>query len=463
MAFNTIEFFFFTLVIFMLYYLPFLKRYQILILTAAGFVFYAYINIYYCLLLIVSISCNLFVKRMIDIYGRSVWGKTWTAIGVCINIFILVFFKYSGLLAETFFNVGNDNWILLLPLPLGVSFYTFQGISLLVDSFRNHTEDIRDKNILDTICYLSFFPNSVSGPLIKHKYFISQIKEKRIQDIQFTNVFKFLLVGYFLKVCVADNLQNYTFGMQYPYFINRSPVELLLMMFAYSAQIFADFAGYSLIAKGIAGLLGYTLPDNFNFPYIAESFGEFWHRWHITLSNWLRDYIYIPFGGNRKGQIRTYFNLFLIMLIGGIWHGADWKFLLWGALHGSVLAVERYIKDKSKRKINNKITNMIKICLVFFTVSWLWLFFRLDSVNSVILYTKQMLTGWTNIFNADISLCLFCIFYSIPIAIYHILHKFSANSKANVWQAGKVVLYSIMVLALIFNRGTSEAFIYFQF
>lgn len=467
MAFNTIVFFFFILVVLALYYLPCFKRHQILILVAASSVFYSYINIYYWLLLVISISCNLFVRRKVDKHGKKLLGKVWIVVGICFNIFILIFFKYSGLLVNTFFNVSTDYWILLLPLPLGISFYSFQGISFLIDSFKNQSErDNREKDsLLNTICYMSFFPNSVSGPLIKHSYFISQIKEKRLQDICFVKVFKFLLIGYFLKVCVADNLHNYTFWMQYPYFINRSPIELILMMFAYSAQIFADFAGYSLIAKGIAGLLGYNLPDNFNFPYIAESFGEFWNRWHITLSNWLRDYIYIPMGGNRKGKIRKYLNLFVIMLIGGIWHGADWKYLFWGILHGFLLASERCFMDvfglgRTSRK---KILAVFRNVVIFILVSWLWLFFQLDSISSVIEYTKQMMFGWENILKADISLCMFCIFYIMPIAAYHIIYKIKQQKETYLWKVSKVIIYSIMLISLVFNRGTSEAFIYFQF
>ncbi|MFN9911764.1 MAG: MBOAT family O-acyltransferase, partial [Pirellulaceae bacterium] len=219
-------------------------------------------------------------------------------------------------------------------------FYTFHGISLLVDVFRGRNLETfeRDKSLYrhlaDTLLYLVFFPQLIAGPIIKAKEFYPQVTLKSIRQVDYQGSVRLLILGLFLKTVVADNLSEQTFWIAYPYFLGKSSADLLLLLYGYSAQIFADFAGYSLIAIGLARLLGYQLPDNFHFPYLASSIGEFWRRWHISLSSWLCDYLYIPLGGNQKGAVRTYFNLIIVMFLGGLWHGAAWSFAIWGLWHG---------------------------------------------------------------------------------------------------------------------------------
>jgi len=459
MAFNSVSFLIFLGIVFFIYYLPLFKRIQPYVLVGAGLFFYAFANVYYCLLLVASCLINSILLRAIN---KSAKPRLLSASGIIINVLILVFFKYSGLFAVTI--LGNENEVvqllLKMPLPLGVSFYTFQAISMLADSKKEGTK-IKP---VDIFLYLGFFPNSVSGPIIKYSDFNSQRKQKNFWDIDFVKVTKLLLTGYFLKVCVADNIQNYTFVLKETNFEGYSPIYLIVIVYAYAIQIFADFAGYSLIAIGLGRMFGYVLPDNFNYPYISKSITEFWRRWHISLSSWLRQYIYIPLGGNRKGIIRTYINLMIVMLVGGLWHGSEWKYLFWGGIHGLLLVLERIYKNlKKKSTETNVLVSGIKILFTFTIVSWLWLFFEMDSVSNIIMISKQIVFGWDIARDFNFAQLFMAVVYMVPVIIYHMIYALQSRGK---WFAGdgwKMPIYALMILALCVNRGTESAFIYFQF
>ena len=234
----------------------------------------------------------------------------------------------------------------------------------------------------NTALFKSFFPYLVAGPIVKAHEFYPQIEAKNLQDIAWETAFRCLVVGYFLKMVVADNLKDATFWIEYPHFLRHSSVGLLALLFGFSMQIFADFAGYSLIAIGLGHLFGYNLPTNFNFPYLSRSFSEFWKRWHISLSTWLRDYLYFPLGGNRKGKIRTYLNLFIVMFLGGLWHGASWKYAVWGSFHGLALAVERLFRNKINLP-RHWVLDSLRVLVVFSFVTFAWLLFRLPTLKQV--------------------------------------------------------------------------------
>ena len=336
-----------------------------------------------------------------------------------INVLLLFTLKYIGAFSALLTSDNDISALSGIVLPLGVSFYTFQAISMLVDSYK----DVRNPKlgiIENSILYLSFFPNAVSGPLICNDDFSASISPKRVVDIQWDRVLKYLIVGYFLKMCIADNIQNQTIYMQYPYYLQYSTIQLMVMMFAYSGQIFADFAGYSLMARGFALLFGYELPENFRFPYISKTIGEFWRRWHISLSGWLKKYVYIPLGGNRKGVYRTYINLFLVMVICGFWHGSDWKYPLWGILYGIILIAERILGVEQRK--SNGVCGFFRVIVVFIIVSWLWLFFRLDSISDVFSYSKSLLLNWKIWKSLDANCCVMSVLYCIPLLIYHLIY-----------------------------------------
>lgn len=257
---------------------------------------------------------------------------------------------------------------------------------------------------------------------------------------------------------IADNLKDQTFWMTYPYFEVYNSLSLIGLLFGYSLQIFSDFAGYSLIAIGIAKLFGYDLPKNFNFPYISKSFSEFWNRWHISLSTWLKEYLYIPLGGNRKGKIRTYFNLMIVMALGGFWHGAAISYMVWGMYHGFFLAIERYFSQYVKLP-KNVFIDFMTIFLVFSIVTLGWLLFKLTQFNEVLIYLYQIFLEPRGITAKYPLMMIF--FYSIPIIIYYINYLIYKKSSINYLDSPYI--YSILLFFIFTSSGSSGAFIYFQF
>lgn len=475
MLFNSYEFLvLFLPITLLIYYLPCFRKYQLYILILAGFVFYAFNHLEFLCLLICSALLNAVSSYLTQVTVDIKMRKIYALSGVVLNLCLLGFFKYGTLVYHSFFEINQfGEWLVTLPLPIGISFYTFQGISLLVDVFKNEKNNIilSEKNfikhIVHTIFFISFFPHSIAGPIVKAHTFLPQIAKKNFSDIKFEYVFRILVQGYFLKTVIADNIQDYTFWITYPYFLEQSSITLVSMMFGFSVQIFADFAGYSLIAIGVAALFGYKLPDNFNFPYISQSFSEFWQRWHMSLSAWLKEYLYIPLGGNRKGKLKTYINLLIVMLLGGMWHGAAWNYLFWGGVHGVALAVERfYLHSKLGSLIENKVNKyklyrFFQSVLVFIVVSWAWLFFKLPNFEHAILYTKAIFSnaGKEN----DTLIILYCLFYSIPIFLYHMKYLLREHWFVKKIKKYEVIVYAIMLFFILCNGGNSDAFIYFQF
>jgi alginate O-acetyltransferase complex protein AlgI len=259
---------------------------------------------------------------------------------------------------------------------------------------------------------------------------------------------------------VADSLKEFTFWITFPYFQGQDSFSLITMVFGFSCQIYADFAGYSLIAIGIARLFGYNLNDNFNFPYISSSFQEFWKRWHISLSSFLQEYLYIPLGGNRKGKYRTYIHLMITMILGGLWHGASWSYAVWGAFHGVVLAIERFFM--TQRKVKEKIyIQIIKTLFVFIMVSFAWLLFKLPEFGHVIEYLKSISQNIN--MNANIGLISGILVYSSPVILYHFYFLYITNFGGRIIHKFKFVFYGILIFLIITNSGPPGSFIYFQF
>jgi alginate O-acetyltransferase complex protein AlgI len=468
MLFNSWIFCIFVIITGFIYYLPFMKRFQLGILILASFIFYAFKHPEFLLLLIFSSLLNSIFSYIV-ISTNTKNRKLWAILGVVLNLVLLSFFKYGTLIYSTFFSSINiGEWILAIPLPIGISFYTFQGISLLVDVFKNEKE-VLSKNtnlnlfdyVRNTVFFISFFPHSVAGPIVKAHDFLPQIKPKYFNDIDWDHIFKTLVVGYFFKMVIADNLQNYTFFITYPYFLGKSTLTLIVMLFGYSCQIFADFAGYSLIALGIAAFFGYRLPTNFNFPYISQSFSEFWKRWHMSLSSWLKEYLYIPLGGNRKGKLLTYVNLMIVMFLGGLWHGAAWRFLVWGGAHGVALAGERFWYDYHGKPKNNSFWwQLIRIVFVFSVVSWAWLLFKLPELSQVVFYSKAILENIG--MSADWERIGFIALYSMPVFLYHVW-AFLKEKKVVAALKAETFVYGLLLFLIIMNSGDANAFIYFQF
>ena len=316
MLFTSLDFLVLLIITFFIFYLIKKKVAQILILSLSSFVFYAYNNPSLLILLIVTILINTVVSFFTLNTDDNNKRKIYTTLGVIINLLILCTFKYSKLFAQIFISKNDPvfNFLVTIPLPIGISFFTFQGISLMIDTYKGKlsTAVVKPKiltYLFEITFFKAFFPQLISGPIVKAHDFIPQITVKYFKDIDWKFVFKRLTIGYFLKMVIADNLKSETYWLEFPYFQGFSSFELFILLFGYSIQIFADFAGYSHIAIGFAKLFGYDFPENFNFPYVSKSFSEFWTRWHISLSSFLREYLYFPLGGNRKGKLRTYINL----------------------------------------------------------------------------------------------------------------------------------------------------------
>ena len=454
MLFNSFAFIGLLLITMLVYYIPKTSKYQVNILIISSLIFYSWHNISLLALLILSAGINIITSYLVGL-KKTNNPKVIAWIGITSNLLILAFFKYSGLISLTFFIDSNlSHFLASIPLPIGISFFTFQGISLVVDVYKeNHFKNDKiishslyeyGKNIL---FFISFFPQLVAGPIVKAHEFLPQIKSKRIRDINWEKSFTEIVLGYFLKIVIADNLKEFTFWIAYPYFQSIDSYSLIVMLFGFSFQIYADFAGYSLIAIGIARLFGYNLNDNFNFPYISSSFKEFWKRWHISLSSFLQEYLYIPLGGNRKGKTRTYINLMITMILGGLWHGAAWSYAIWGGFHGLALAIERLFMNVKIQQNQNLGIKIINTCFIFIMVSFAWLLFKLPEFNHVIKYIQSM---YSNIYmSPNLGLIASILIYSTPVILHHLYYIYISNFESVNLDKYKFIFYGILIFFIV--------------
>jgi len=291
--------------------------------------------------------------------------------GVAVPLVVLGIFKYFNFFLESFGVTSS----LKIILPVGISFYTFQALSYVIDVHRNKIPV--EKDFIKLALYISFFPQLVAGPIVRAADFLPQLHEtsRRLTAENFMLGIQIIAVGFFKKVVLADHLSVFVDD------VFRVPVAfhwatIILAVISYSLQIYFDFSGYSDIAIGCAKCLGYDFSVNFNLPYISQNVTEFWRRWHISLSSWLRDYLYIPLGGNRCGKFRQFTNLMITMLLGGLWHGANWTFVFWGGLNGLALCIEKF--TFKARRVNSRV-NPLKILLTFVFISFTWIFFRAEN------------------------------------------------------------------------------------
>lgn len=516
MLFNSWEFVLFLAVTFALYYAPWSrgrhgKAWQITLALAASVIFYGWEDPK--LIALLAISCvgnSLATGRIIryKVVGHDSMVRCWTRRAVIMNLSLLGIFKYLPFIV-TWIPGLPEAWVTsikAIPLPIGISFYTFHGISMIIDVARGEVTREGDalvsnhqhqgqfaKGVRDIGFYLLFFPQLVAGPIVKAKQFWPQIAAKRIDDIQWKMVIRALITGYFLKMFVADNLSEQTVALTFGTEILESsgPLNLIPLLYSYCLQIFADFAGYSLIAIGLAAMFGYRFPTNFDFPYLSTSITEFWRRWHMSLSSWLRDYLYIPLGGNRKGPVRTYINLFLVMFLGGLWHGAAWKFALWGSLHGMALAAERLggsmlrsngisanqIESKNqsgvaascvsllpKHRIAETLKHLFSWFLTFHLVTLLWLTFLMPDMASIVAFFKGVWSGRMGFSGPPV---FSLVFYGSAVVIYHLwgwLKEHQSHFAARLARSPlEPMLHAIMIFLIITNPGAPRGFIYFQF
>ena len=362
---------------------------QKVVLLVASYLFYAAWNPYFTFLIVFSTLVDWFVADKIIHAQKASVKRNWLLVSLTSNLGLLGYFKYGGFLLDNFVTSMALMGIDYIPpdiniiLPIGISFYTFQTLSYTIDAYRGERK--QSASLLDFSMYVSFFPQLVAGPIVRAHDFLPQCSEKKVFNIDNLGWGSFLIVnGLFTKVVLSDTFLAPFVDEVYEGYRQAGTVQAWTAIFAFSGQIFFDFSGYSLCALGTAKLVGYTLPWNFHSPYSALGFSDFWRRWHISLSSWLRDYLYISLGGNRKGAFRTYVNLMITMFLGGLWHGASWQFVIWGVCHGTYLIVEHGLKKVvriPKAWINQ--ARLLLALITFFIVSLTWLPFRARSMDQV--------------------------------------------------------------------------------
>ncbi len=401
MMFNSLNFLIFYIIVFSVSWA--LRRHgavRILFLLAASLFFYMSWNWKYLGLILFTATLNFITGIGIDNAGNARLKKIWLVIGVAGSLAVLAVFKYydffvtSIIDAFSVFGMRPNIHTLRLLLPVGISFYTFHCLSYTIDIYRGEFKPVR--NIFTFMLFVSFFPQLVAGPIVRGRELLPQLMEPVVYDDERT-LTGFLLIfkGLFKKIVIADVL-----AMTFVDRVFASPhhfagPEMLLAIYGYAIQIYCDFSGYSDIAIGVAKTLGYELPLNFNSPYLAEDMRDFWKRWHISLSTWLRDYLYIPLGGSRGGKLRTFRNLMITMLLGGLWHGAAMNYVIWGGYHGALLAVSHRADNLKKEfyaRLNASLAKAIRIFITFNLVCFGWLIFRSPDMASFTTILRRLFT-----------------------------------------------------------------------
>ena len=458
-------------------------------LFAISLFFYYKAGGFYFSLLILSTLIDYFIGNKIYKSDIESQRKSWLALSVTLNLALLFFFKYSGFFTETindllgtdykpynvFAEIGNifsegTFDITEIILPVGISFYTFQTISYSVDIFRKKIEPVR--SIVDFGFYVSFFPQLVAGPIVRANEFIPQIyKPYQLTYQQFSRAALLIVGGLFKKMVISDYISTNFVDRVFESPLKYSGFENLMGSYGYTIQIYCDFSAYSDIAIGLALLLGFTLPVNFNQPYLSTNITDFWRRWHISLSSWLKDYLYIPLGGNRKGKVRTYINLFLTMLLGGLWHGASLKFIIWGGLHGSALAVHKMFKGLFSSNKSSIIGKVLGWFITFHFVVFCWVFFRAPNQEIIEQVFSQIA------FNFDFEHIIEYITSPSYITIFtvmgigYLLHLVPDSFEVGLqkvfsnklWPSLGIVVVLMIFIIYQFKSSEIQPFIYFQF
>lgn len=458
-------------IVFVIYFLIRENRYRNLFLLIASYFFYMNWNPVYALLILTSTvltyACGLLVERHV---GSKPKQKFFLVASIILNFGILVIFKYYNFINESIFEVLSLiglKWSLPnmdILLPVGISFYTFQAVGYSIDVYRGTIKT--EKNFFTYALFVSFFPQLVAGPIERAKNLLPQFHKKH--NLKYENVVegtKQMIWGFFMKICVADVLSEYVNAV-YNNVHNHNGSSLLLATFFFSFQIYCDFAGYSNIAIGSARLMGFNLMENFKRPYFSMSVKEFWKRWHISLSSWFMDYLYIPLGGSRVNYARHMLNLFITFLVSGIWHGANWTFVLWGALHGAFLVFgiffRKFIYSPKETTIHYKVFNTI---FSFILVSLAWVFFRANNVTDAFTIFGKFFTDLGPLF-VDKSVFLHGFAALLILIIKDTKDNFGLNfnfmhsKNIVVRYASVAILISYIIL---FGALYGGQFIYFQF
>src|SRR5919198_430122 len=352
----------------------------------ASYVFYAWWDWRFVFLLGASTVVNHVLA--VAIYRARVFRRLLLALALAFDLGLLAYFKYANFFLTSVDNVAGTSWIANVVLPVGISFYTFMAISYVVDTYRGV---LVPASFARFAVFQAFFPHLVAGPIVRASELLPQLERPRDpRNVDVSRAIALIVSGLFLKVVIANHLASHIVDDVFAAPDTHSSLEVLVGVYGYAVQIFADFCGYTNIAIGVALLLGFEFPQNFASPYAAVSLRDFWRRWHMTLSRWLRDYLYVSLGGNRRGRLLTYRNLMLTMLLGGLWHGAAWTFVVWGGIHGLGLAIERALGWTPTSRLAVWLGRLI----TFHVVCFGWIFFRADSFGRAGQVITQLFTAW---------------------------------------------------------------------
>ncbi len=448
------------------------------ILLVASWIFYAGWNPYFLPMLIATSTFDWWLGQKLMAAASKKTKNRWLLLSLLSNLGVLAFFKYRFFIASNLDAVfdagllsslqapGTASWV----LPVGISFYTFQSLSYCIDAYRGQLPE-KPVSWLDFSLYVAFFPQLVAGPIVRFSDFYPQLaRNPRSDAAQLGSGIALIIVGLFLKVVGADSVFAPSTDVLFASSTHNFHSAWLAAM-AFTGQIFCDFAGYSLCAIGAARALGFWLPENFNAPYSAIGFSDFWRRWHISLSSWLRDYLYIPLGGNRLGALRTYVALSLTMLLGGLWHGAAWTFVAWGALHGLYLVLERLL-GPTLIKISARQSRPIAILLrgsawllTLLLVMFAWVWFRAaDSAQALAISAQMLAPNSNSISDFSAQSKLMASGFLVLIALQLAQRRFQLLARLQKLPPIFLgLLLGLLLTAIVLSPGNARAFIYFQF
>ena len=468
MLFNSIDFLIFLPIVFVLYWI--INHYSIrlrnLFLIVASYVFYGWWDWRFLSLIIFSSVVDYIVGLRLNSATKTSHRKLLLIISLSINLGFLGFFKYYNFFVDSFITafsfMGNEFSAtpLNIVLPVGISFYTFQTLSYSIDIYYQKIKPTKD--LIAFFAFVSFFPQLVAGPIERASHLLPQFHTKKI--LSYENIstgVKLVIWGFFMKLVVADRAAIYVNAV-YNNVPNHDGLSFILATVLFAFQIYGDFAGYSLIAIGTARFFDFSLMTNFRRPYFAVSIGEFWKRWHISLSTWFRDYLYIPLGGNRVSKPKWLANLFITFVISGLWHGANWTFIIWGALNGIYLIIEALMPVKDKHK-------PVRILITFVLINFSWIFFRANSVSEAFYIVKDIFIEPGKLFlgdGDDITAPLYAILaISILLFVEFSMEYFNSISRFNKLKPSiKMVGFSFIIFLILYlGVFDSSQFIYFQF
>ena len=439
-----------------------------IILFVASIIFYAWGEPYYVIIMLLSIIVNWWLGILIEKYKKDrIKSKVIIVLMLLFNLGNLVIFKYLGFFISNINNIFDINiYIPDIRLPIGISFFTFQAISYVIDVYKNNAKVQR--NLLNMGLYISFFPQLIAGPIVRYKTISEQIENRKESFKKFSQGVKRFIIGLAKKVLLSNSLAivaDFAFESAPP---NISILLAWLGIISYTLQIYFDFSGYSDMAIGLAKMFGFELEENFNYPYISKSVTEFWRRWHISLGTWFKDYVYIPLGGNRVSKKRLIFNLFIVWLLTGLWHGANWTFIVWGLFYFSILIIEK-ITHLDKNESKNLIINILKHSYTIFLIIIGWVIFRSDNLAQSFEYIKSMIgisqntlyDGQTILYLKEYGVYIILgIIFSIPFG-----KKLYSKIPCFILKPTKIAVFVLMFIISMsyIIKGTYNPFIYFNF